>query len=40
MNVLEMKCFRGLVGVTRMDRVRNGIVGIVVAVVGAFRTDY
>ena len=23
MNVLEMKCFRSLVGVLRMDRVRN-----------------
>ena len=23
MNVLEMKCFRNLVGVSRMDRVRN-----------------
>ena len=23
MNVLEMKCFRSLVGVSRMDRVRN-----------------
>ena len=22
-NVLEMKCFRNLVGVSRMDRVRN-----------------
>ena len=26
MNVLEMKCFRSLVSVSRMDRVRNGEV--------------
>ena len=25
-NVLEMKCLRSLVGVSRMDRVRNGEV--------------
>ena len=25
-NVLEMKCFRSLVGVSRMDRVRNEVV--------------
>ena len=26
MNVLEMKCLRSLVGVSRMDRVRNEVV--------------
>ena len=28
MNVLEMKCLRSLVGVSRMDRVGNGEVRI------------
>ena len=26
-NVVEMKCLRSLIGVSRMDRVRNGEVG-------------
>ena len=26
MNVLELKCLRSLVGVSRMDRVRNEVV--------------